>query len=81
MFSLWQEWSLLKTLSSILDKENYGRQAPPSVLGSRAPKQNWFYALQIRHDQEGYPINVVGTLKVYYVDVYALLDPGATLSL
>ncbi|WMV32513.1 hypothetical protein MTR67_025898 [Solanum verrucosum] len=61
-------------------KGTNGRQSPPSDLGSSAPKQNGFYALQTRHDQEGSPDVVTDMLKVFYLDVYALLDLGATLS-
>ena len=38
------------------------------------------YALQASQDQEGSPYVVTGTLRVFDLDVYALLDPGATLS-
>ena len=38
------------------------------------------YALQARQDQEDSLDVVTGTLRVFDLDVYALLDPGATLS-
>ena len=38
------------------------------------------YALQAGQDQEGSLDVVTGTLRVFDLDVYALLDPGATLS-
>ena len=38
------------------------------------------YALQACQDQEGSPDVVTGTLHIFDLDVYALLDPGATLS-
>uniref|UniRef100_M1DXK3 Gag-pol polyprotein n=1 Tax=Solanum tuberosum TaxID=4113 RepID=M1DXK3_SOLTU len=43
-------------------------------------RQNRLYALQARQDQEDSPDVVTGTLRVLYLDVYALLDPRATLS-
>ena len=42
--------------------------------------QNRLYALQARQDQKCSPDVVSGTLRVFDLDVYALLDPGATLS-
>ncbi|KAH0637947.1 hypothetical protein KY290_036496 [Solanum tuberosum] len=42
--------------------------------------QNRLYAPQARQDQEDFPDVVTGTLRVFDLDVYALLDPGATLS-
>ena len=38
------------------------------------------YALQARQDQEGSHDVVTGMLRVFHLDVYALLDPRATLS-
>ncbi|KAH0729478.1 hypothetical protein KY289_000666 [Solanum tuberosum] len=43
-------------------------------------RQNRLYALQARQDQEDSPDVVTGTLRVFDLDVYALLDPHATLS-
>jgi len=57
-----------------------GKQAPPSGLNSDAPKKNHFYAFQSRSDQEGSLDLVTGMLQVFSINVYALLDPGATLS-
>ena len=51
------------------------------VSGSNeAPKNNRFYALRSRGEQETSPGVVTGLLKVFYIDAYALLDPGDTLS-
>ena len=44
------------------------------------PKKNRFYVLRSRSEQETSPDVVTGMLKVFSIDVYALLDPGATLS-
>ncbi|KAH0765218.1 hypothetical protein KY285_001089 [Solanum tuberosum] len=57
-----------------------GKQATPSGSGSKAPKQNRFYALQTQGEQESSPDVVTGMSKVFQLDVYDLLDPGATLS-
>uniref|UniRef100_M1D9Z3 Gag-pol polyprotein n=1 Tax=Solanum tuberosum TaxID=4113 RepID=M1D9Z3_SOLTU len=57
-----------------------GKQAPHSGSGSNAPKQNRIYALQTRGEQEGSSDVVTDMLKVFELDVYALLDLGATLS-
>lgn len=61
-------------------KKIYGRQAPPSGLGSNASKQNRLYALQTEGQQEGSPDVVTSMFKVLQIDVYALLNPDATLS-
>ena len=47
---------------------------------SDAPKKNRFYALRSKGEQETSPDVVTGMLKVFSIDAYALLDPGATLS-
>ncbi|XP_049360778.1 uncharacterized protein LOC125825494 [Solanum verrucosum] len=64
----------------LVTKGRENKQAPPSGSNSNAPKQNRFYALQSRGDQESSPNVVTGMLKVFLIDVYVLLDPGATLS-
>ena len=45
-----------------------------------APKKNNFYALPSRGEKETSPDVVTGMLKVFSIDVYALLYLGATLS-
>ncbi|XP_027767790.1 uncharacterized protein LOC114074070 [Solanum pennellii] len=47
---------------------------------SDAPMKNHFYALRTRSEQETSPDVVTGMLQVFTIVVYALLDPGATLS-
>uniref|UniRef100_M0ZUK6 Gag-pol polyprotein n=1 Tax=Solanum tuberosum TaxID=4113 RepID=M0ZUK6_SOLTU len=64
----------------IMAKGREGKHATPSGSGSNAPKQNRFYALQTRGEQESSPDVVIGMLKVFQLGVYDLLDPGATLS-
>ena len=60
-------------------KKRYGKQAPPSGLSSNALKQNRLYALQTQGQQEGSPDVVTSMLKVFQIDVYALLNPADTL--
>ncbi|XP_015055042.1 uncharacterized protein LOC107001562 [Solanum pennellii] len=55
-------------------------QAQASGPSSDAPKKNRFYALRLRGDQKNYPNVVTGMLQVFSIDVYALLNPRATLS-
>ncbi|WMV32684.1 hypothetical protein MTR67_026069 [Solanum verrucosum] len=70
----------LRDCQSRVDKGKDGRQASPIGSDSSALKQNRFYALITRHDQEGSPDVVTGMLKDFHLDVYALLDPGCILS-
>ena len=59
------------------DKGNGQAQSSGS---SDSPKNNCFYALRLRGEQENSPDMVTTMLKVFSFDVYALLDPGSTLS-
>uniref|UniRef100_M1BQ68 Gag-pol polyprotein n=1 Tax=Solanum tuberosum TaxID=4113 RepID=M1BQ68_SOLTU len=70
----------LKDCPTHTAKGREGNQTPPSDSNSDAPKKNHFYALQSRGDQESSPNVVTGMLQVFSIDVYALLDPSATLS-
>ena len=45
-----------------------------------ASKKNIFYALRSRGEQQSSPNVVTGMLQVFWIDVYALDDPGDTLS-
>ena len=45
-----------------------------------ASKKNHFYALRFKGEQETFPAWVTCLLKVFSIDVYSLLDLGATLS-
>ena len=47
---------------------------------SGGQRHNRLYALQAHQDHEDSPDIVTGTLRVFYLDVYTLLDPGATIS-
>ncbi|KAH0709250.1 hypothetical protein KY284_010677 [Solanum tuberosum] len=64
----------------LMAKGREGNQAPSSGSNSNTPKQNRFYELHSRGDQKGSPDVVADILKVFQLDVYALLYPGATLS-
>ena len=59
------------------DKGSFSSQASGS---SDDPKKNRFYTLRSRGEQETSHDLVTGMLKVFSLDVYSLLDPGATLS-
>ena len=59
------------------EKDSYQEQASGS---NEAPKKNLFYALRSRYEQETSPDVVTVMLKVFSINVYDLLDPGATLS-
>ncbi|XP_015078461.1 uncharacterized protein LOC107022337 [Solanum pennellii] len=58
-------------------KNNQSQASGPS---SDAPKKNCLYSLCSRGDQEDSPNVVTGILQIFSIIVYALLDPGATLS-
>ncbi|XP_015068820.1 uncharacterized protein LOC107013423 [Solanum pennellii] len=51
---------------------------PPCIGGGQ--RQNRLYAIQAHQDQEGSPNVVTGALQVFDLDVYELLDLGASLS-
>ncbi|KAH0694961.1 hypothetical protein KY285_022058 [Solanum tuberosum] len=60
--------------------------APPDRMASRGATSstgggaNRLYAITSRHEQENSPNVVTGMIKVFAFNVYALLDPGASLS-
>ncbi|XP_070022196.1 uncharacterized protein [Nicotiana sylvestris] len=47
---------------------------------SSSSPQNRIYALARRHDEESSPDVIIGILSVSSYDIYALIDPGSTLS-
>ena len=55
-------------------------QAQAGAPNPYTPKKNHFYSLQSRSDQEISSGVVTDMLKIFFFDLYALLDPGATLS-
>ncbi|WMV41749.1 hypothetical protein MTR67_035134 [Solanum verrucosum] len=73
----------VRTKDSNSRYDGYGcprfRQSP-SGSGVNAPKQNRFYALQTHGEQQVSPDVDIDVSKVFQHDVYALLDPKATLS-
>ncbi|KAH0689089.1 hypothetical protein KY289_016447 [Solanum tuberosum] len=78
-FSYGKNGDKMRDFPMLAAKRREGKQVPPSGLNSNAPKQNHFYVLQTRGDQESSLDVVTGMLKVFQLDVYALLDPDATL--
>ncbi|KAF3616825.1 RNA-directed DNA polymerase -like protein [Capsicum annuum] len=52
------------------------RECPHATSGQRPNK---LYAFQTQQDQENSPDVVTGTLQIFHVHVYDLLDPGASL--
>ena len=62
-------------------KSLYKGSGHSQASGSRdALKKNRFYTLRSRGEQKTSPDVVIGMLKIFSIDVYALLDPSATLS-
>ncbi|XP_069152666.1 uncharacterized protein [Solanum lycopersicum] len=56
------------------------RPTPHNAAAAEPPKRNKFYALKGREEQEKSADVVTGMLQVFSTSVYALLDPGSTLS-
>ncbi|KAH0679031.1 hypothetical protein KY284_020116 [Solanum tuberosum] len=56
------------------------RMAPRGATSSTGGGANRLYAITSSHEQENSPNVVTGMIKVFVFDVYALLDPGASLS-
>ncbi|KAK4726764.1 hypothetical protein R3W88_031681 [Solanum pinnatisectum] len=54
--------------------------SPASSSTSGGQRQNRLYALEAHHDQEDSPDVFTGMLRAFDLDIYGLLDPGATLS-
>ncbi|XP_069150302.1 uncharacterized protein [Solanum lycopersicum] len=63
-----------------LKSQDKGSDKAQASGSSDAPKKNHFYALRSRDEKETSPDVVTGMLKIFTLDVYALLDRGATLS-
>uniref|UniRef100_M1DCG5 Gag-pol polyprotein n=1 Tax=Solanum tuberosum TaxID=4113 RepID=M1DCG5_SOLTU len=77
---VWKSGHQLIDCPTRTGKGREDNQVHPSGSNSDAPKKNRFYSLQSRSDQEGSLDVVTGMLQVFSIDVYALLDPGGTLS-
>uniref|UniRef100_M1DFL9 Retrotransposon protein n=1 Tax=Solanum tuberosum TaxID=4113 RepID=M1DFL9_SOLTU len=56
------------------------RTTPRGATSSTDGGANRLYAITSRHEQENSPNVITGMIKVFAFDVYALLDPGASLS-
>ncbi|KAH0784113.1 hypothetical protein KY290_003711 [Solanum tuberosum] len=56
------------------------RTTPRGATSSTGRGANRLYAITSRHEQENSPNVVTGMIKVFAFDVFALLDPGASLS-
>ena len=65
--------------SQNLKSQDKGSSQAQASGSSDSPK-NRFYALRSRGEQETSPDVVTSMLKVFSLDVYALLDPDTTLS-
>ena len=65
---------------NLKSQDKFSEQAQASG-SSYAPKNNRFYAIRSRGEQETSLDVVTGMLKVFSLDVYSLHDPGATLYL
>ena len=63
-----------------LKSQDKGSGQAQASGSSDGPKKNHFYALHSRGEQETSLDIVTSMLKVFSLDVYALLDPGATLT-
>nr|XP_019069806.1 uncharacterized protein LOC109120449 [Solanum lycopersicum] len=71
---------MVKDCPNVISQVKGNGQSQPSGPSSVAQKRNCFYALKARGEQESSPDIVTGMLQVFSLNVYALLDPGATLS-
>ena len=69
----------MRNCPNLKSQEKGSGQAQASG-SSDAPKKNRFYALHSRGKKETSPEVVIGMLKLFPIDAYALLDLGATLS-
>ena len=55
-------------------------QAQASGPSSEDPYKNFFYALMARGEQESFPVVVTSMLQVFFINVYSLIEQGATIS-
>ena len=65
---------------NVRSQDKWCGQAQASGPSSDSLKRNRFYALCSTREQEESPNVVIGMLLVFSIDVYALLDSGATIS-
>ena len=64
----------------IKDQGRENTQAQTIAPNLETPKKNHFYSLYFMGEQGGSLNLVTVMLQVFSIDVYTLLDPGATLS-
>ena len=72
---------MVKDCPNVISQVKGNGQSQPSGPSSVAQKRNCFYALKARGEQKKSPNVVKGMLQVFSVNVYALPDPGAALSI
>ena len=78
--------SVVARVSNVRDCPNFkgqdsgSGQAHESGCNVNVPKKNHFYAVRFRGEQDISPDMVTVMLKLFSIDVYALIDPNATLS-
>ncbi|XP_049358864.1 uncharacterized protein LOC125823545 [Solanum verrucosum] len=75
-----KEWPYGESLPHVKGSRERGKASPLSGSNFDAPKKNRLHTLQSRSDQEGSPDVVTVMLQVFSINVYALLELGATLS-
>ena len=75
-----------KSGHKVRDRPNFKRQdkgsgqSQASGFNMDPQKNNHFYELHSRGEQESSPDVVTGMVQVFYIDIYPLLDTGAALS-
>ena len=77
-FSCGKSSHKMRDFPNLKSQDKRSGQAHPSGSGD-APKKNRFYFVRSRGKQKTSPDVVTGMLKVFSLDVYVVLDPGATL--
>ena len=71
---------MVKQISNVRSQGKGDDQPQLSVSSSEAQERNCFYALKARGKEGNSPNVVTGMLQVFSDNVYAMLDPGDTLS-
>ena len=70
---------MVKYCPNVRSEGKGNEQTLRSGPNSEAPKRNHFYAFKDSGKQENFPDFVMDMLQLFSVNVYSLLDPGATL--
>lgn len=79
-FYCWKGWHKVRDCPIIKARGKKSNLYQASGPNLDAPKKKRFYDLRSRGEQEDYPDVVTDILQVFSINVYALLDPDATLS-